>query len=332
MKRFLLIAFVLIILIGTGLFWLANELSPKSDAPLDASLESVNILPPQEKRSPAPLGQSTPAPSSANQTSPTINPSMKVGSIPKPDRPTIFQEQMLERGMLGVEAGAKRFAEEAYMLRQHADGSFELVSQGKIKFKFLLIDSEWRYTQAIRWESDWRPLSFALDMKGPLGFGNRQVQAQIDKSGAHIHSDGKDSERPVPDQPFFLLAFFSSFTALPQWVAKEKSDSFSLPVLGLGMRPTQEAKNRSSAPSPTTQIAFKKIGSVEIQDKKDPTKKMTVQRYDLASENFNSVLFVDGAHFIGLLSEPPDKSADKRFFVYREDLFPEGFTLAGQAR
>ncbi len=337
MKRFLIILGAVIFIIGGGIVGWNIYVGSQSSVPLEASLDSANSLLPvvsktTEKTQTEPPTSSTASPSTSSSSTSISDPASPSNTNPASTieeiKPTT--DRVVDQGTLTIEARNQRFAEEAYILKVLADGTFQLVSQGKIKFKIVLIDAEIRYSQAVQWGSDLRPSSFAVESKGPAGFGNRKIQALVKEATAQITSDGKPSERPVPSQPFFLLSMFSAYAILPQWLAKAARENFDIPVLTINLRGSeQESSNTQNrqGPPPTTQLTLKKLGPLEIQDKKDSAKTLLVEQYQAISNNLSSIVFVSKNQFIGLLSEPADKSSDRRFFIYRSDLFPNGFSV-----
>jgi hypothetical protein len=316
----------------------------QSSVPLEASLDAASsLLPVAPKSSSEATPQTNPPvvatpPNTSTESASTTDSSTTESTVEKTSATSIAKEalaqprtdQILDQGTLAIEARNQRFAEEAYILKELADGTFQLVSQGKIKFKIVLIDAEIRYSQAVQWNSDLRPNSFAVESKGPAGFGNRKIQALVKEKIAQITSDGQPSERAVPNEPFFLLSMFSAYAILPQWLAKMPGENLDIPVLTISLRGSESESNKNQnreGPPPATQITIKKLDSAEIQDRKDSSKILSVERYMAISNNISSIVFVAKNQFVGLLSEPAEKSSDRRFFIYRSDLFPNGFSV-----
>jgi hypothetical protein len=121
---------------------------------------------------------------------------------------------------------------------------------------------------------------------------------------------------------------FSSYSVIPQWLDKYGAVNLEIPVLTI--RGSEKNNDRQDGAPLTTRLSLKKIDTIQIQDQKDPARTLMVSRYAATSQTASSFVFIEGTRFIGLLSEPTDAASDRRFFIYRSDLFPTGFTA--QAR
>jgi len=247
--------------------------------------------------------------------------------------PAILQP---ESGTLAFEAQGQTLGEETYQLEPLATGGVKLSSSGYFAVKVFSTDVKFEYTQEIATTSDLRPSSFSLDFHGPLGLGNRSMNAQIEGGKAIISSGDKRQQIQVPQERFALLGMFSSYVLATQLIAG--SDHTRLTAfLAAGFEgPAQTPQDSSPLlfPLEVTKLPSRVIRDIATAQERE----VEVYRLQLGGEepqdpkNNDSEglrLLAANGEFLGLVGTSQDKERGS-FKIYRIDLFPQGFEIVSE--
>jgi hypothetical protein len=324
-----LILTVLLLLFG-GAWLLFEERGARSppdkglEEPISNEDSGFSPIPPP---TPAPT-TSAPASEEGPEAEPTEEPEPASGRPAEPSTPEAPVVES-ERGTLVFEAQGRKLGEETFKLKRLPTGEVQLTSQGSFLFRVLLVNVQFRYTQEIRWDSALSPRFLALQIKGPLGFGNRSLKVEIDESRRAVITSGEE-ERWVelPAERLALLGMFSSYVVLPRLIADE--ERVRLSVLGAeGFGGPRE--RRDPPPPPVFTVEIVRIDNVSVRS---GSIEWEVRRYLLKGADPNSdgdeegeeglrLLILDG-QLIGVVARSPERGS---FQVYRADLFPDGFEI-----
>jgi len=242
--------------------------------------------------------------------------------------PVVLKE---EAGRLVFEARGQKLGEESYQLKRLPSGEYQLSSTGYFSFKVLFVPTKFEYTQEILLSADLKPLSFSLEMKGPLGFGSQSVMMKIAGQKAFVTSGQQQSEIEIPTGRFVLLGMFSSYTLMPKLMTGQTQDHFTVLIIrGFG-GPRGQSRDSDRAPAPPFSIEIVKLESVKVRA---GGSEQEVEQYVLRMGNPSDsskpsrglrLLVADG-ELIGLIG-PPREASRGPFKVYRADLFPNGFEV-----
>jgi hypothetical protein len=249
------------------------------------------------------------------------------------ERQTSLPEGNVEIGRLVFEGQGKRLGEESYLLRRLESGKVQLTSTGTFAFQVLFVKLKFEYTQEINLDSDLRPISFALDMNGPLGFGNQKTEIKIEGDTAFISAGDEKREENIESDNTIILGMFSSYALIPKlFEVRANGDKANFKVLTSGGFGGREGRRReeastgaSSPPSPISFVEVERIGTVMI---KDVSKEIEIERYLIKTGNGESTLLAKDGELIGFIGQGPNGS----FVVYRADLFPKGFEMVADGK
>lgn len=250
-------------------------------------------------------------------------------------RPTSLAEEEVTTGRLVFDAQGKQLGEERYVLTKTALGEITLTSEGTFypPFKIPFITLKFSYNQQINLDSDLRPISFKLDMKGPLGFGSQKIEMQIEGDTAFISAGDERREESIDADNTVILGMFSSYALIPElFEARADGDKAIFEVLasggfggeGFGGEDGWERKETSTgAPPPSSGISSMEVERIGTTTIKAGSKEIEVERYLIKTGSGESILLVKDGELIGFIAQGPNGS----FFVYRADFFPTGFEM-----
>lgn len=299
MRRSLAVLAIVLLFLGIfsvmGLWWALGPGAPKEI--------SSTALPP--------LPSSPP--------SPPTSPPTPEATIPMPPEPPSPKVGLLDQGRLTIEGRGRQFATEEYSLKRLPTGELVLESQGRLTFKIAFINTQATFLQVMRFDAERRPLSYQLAINGPVGIGNRKVSALFHATEGLLSDGESESAVSLPQEPFLLLGMFSSYTVLALWA--DAPEPLSLKIISL------RGERRAGEPAPPTlTVTLERLGAVSLQA--PDGMHIAAEEYLLKSERFSLTFYRDGERFLGMRSVATEKEPEGSFFIYRSDLFPEGFTVS----
>ena len=217
-------------------------------------------------------------------------------------------------GRLVYEVDGKRAAEETYRLTRRPEG-IEITSAGTFSVKVLFVPVTVSFSQEIFLDSDFRPRSYNLEARGPLGFGNRRVSVSANGNEAQVRAGAEARTLAMPSGNAFFAGTLAAYAILPAlYAAWAEENSLVLFPVGTGGSP--------GAPSDAAAEEARVIAQEPIP--METTKGMLLlDRYRFQAGNFTGTLLAWGPEFVAFLGE-----GERAFTAYRADLFPKGIRLS----
>lgn len=309
MKKALI--FLLLLLTALGALWALR-------APL---LQWISPDPAQQAWSlraspaPAPVQSSAEEPLAAPLVQPVDDDASVAGAVVAPAR------TLPPSATLVMKIADRTFGQEQYAFTMLDDGTVEVFAEGEFSFEVAAIPISAGYRQLLRMNAQLQPLHYASELKGPFGFGNREVAIDFDGAEATMTSGQRQVQIALASADVLLINMFSTFALLPSLfdLGVEHATFTALDTGGFGEEAASDRPYRlgDMSLSQQTDIALKS-GDRTLQ----------VQRYRLdinGPQNGYELLFAQG-EWIGIQGRLHDDSGD--FIVYRSDLFPMGFPSA----
>lgn len=293
-KQLLVIGLIFfVIALGSGV-WLWWALSPGAPS-------ATTDLPPVP---PLPDAPEDPLPQAMPEPPPSVEP---VNALP------MIALGPIDEGTLAIEIRGQSIGTEHYTLERQEDGSLLLRSHGKLNFKIALFTVQATFAQVMTFTAERRPVSYQLALSGPLGVGDRKVSASFGASVGIVDDGQKRTEIVLPQEPFLLLGMFSSYALVPLWAQQNLPHKLKV----VSMR----GDRRDGGPE--IWVTLERLRSVHLRGAGAQT--LPAEEYLLKSERFNLKLYLSEERLLGLHNDSTDK--DQNFWLYRSDLFPEGFAV-----
>ncbi|MFB6285423.1 MAG: hypothetical protein ABEK03_02440, partial [Candidatus Bipolaricaulia bacterium] len=291
---------------------------PSSQPDTDEGTASPNGTPsdaeaPDESSSAsASRSSSTPSPSTAPKTEKT----QPVGVV--------------ERGELALEIDGDRFSEETYKLARREDGTHRLHSEGTFSVPVMVADVSFDYTQTIRLASAWQPRSYTFDLSGPLGFGNRHIEAEFNARSADVTRGGGDSEPQtyqLERDRSAIVGMLASYTLIPKLLGD--ADVVNLSAMVVSFRGEDGPSDDKLAIVP---LRIQRAGPAKIRpasggDAIDVTHVELTFNVGSSKEASPPLdVYIQGDRFLALHGRFSEESSP--FRIYDLERFPDGFETA----
>ena len=319
-----------------------NGISPSTDTPASASQPPKGTASPttddsdETSTSPEadpsdPDERSAPTETSSGTDDPQPTPTDTDESTETPSSPPEQSERVgiVKQGRLALEIDGRQFSEETYELTRNEDGTYRLDSSGTFSVPVMVTDISFNYTQTIRLEPQWQPRGYTFDLKGPLNFGNRHVEAEFDDDLARITQG--DATEPQTYQlerrRYAVIGMLASYTLLPKLLGE--NESVQLSTMVVSFRGEDGPGNDNLAIVPLT------LARVGPDDIVDPSRGETLEVTRLTM-TFNADspedatppldLYVRNDQFLALYGRFSQDSPP--FRIYDLARFPDGFDTA----
>jgi len=222
-------------------------------------------------------------------------------------------------GTLVYTAEGRDLGREDYTLTVGPEG-VALSSTGQFSVRLLVVPIRVRFTQEARLDSALRPVSYALDVRAPLG-RSQTVTVEVEGGTAVATSDEEVTEVELEDGPALFLGMFSSFAVLPALVAGTPDEVIEYQVLllgGPGSRDDAGDTTNGQAGAVSLRITALGARSVLAGDRR-----IRVDTYRVETAMGASLLLARDREFLGIhMGE-----GSEAFQAYRADYFPGGFEL-----
>jgi len=221
-------------------------------------------------------------------------------------------------GTLVFTSGGRPFGQETYTLRVSERGGIRLETSGVFSFKVLFATVRITFEQALQAKRNGQLVSYTLETKGPLGFGNQAIETRVENETAVIAQGDETRRVPIVPERTFVLGTFSTYAILPILLAGHGDAPTTYEILMFGGPPGARRDEEGSGALPEMTVTGASTALLRIEDRE-----LRAERYEIRSEMGPSSLLARDDEFLGLLAEGPD--AD--LLVYRSDFLPNGIDL-----
>ena len=220
----------------------------------------------------------------------------------------------IQVGRLVYEVDGKRAAEETYRLTRRPEGT-EINSVGSFSVKALFVPVRVNFSQEIFLDSDFRPRSYKLEARGPLGFGNRRVSVSVNGNEAQVTAGDEARTLALPSGNAFFVGTLAAYAILPALYAALAGET------GLVLVPV----GTGGGPGATSGAVAGEVRVIAQEPIPMETTKgrLLLDRYRIQTGNFTGTLLAWGPEFVAFLGE-----GERTFTAYRADLFPKGIRLS----
>jgi hypothetical protein len=307
--RVLLVILGILAAVGVGSWWALPQFWSPPDAPgigavgTDAPLDDLFA------------GPATP---SGGEERPSADP-----TVDGTDKQAPGLGLTRERGRLALQIDGERMGEEVYELSRRPDGGVELVSRGRFSLKVWFATVSFNYTQRVHMTDNLQPDRYRLDLNGPLGLGNRHIQAAVSERRARINTGSATQTVSLPEGPVAFIGVLASYAFTPKLIADRSRQSVTAVVF--------DVRDPDPAPGeavPTVPLEITRRGSARLSGV-DGGPSMETARYRLAladEPESELIMYARDGTFLGLkgrfrADEPP-------FRIYRADRLPGGFSVS----
>ncbi len=238
----------------------------------------------------------------------------------------------MERGELALEIDGDRFSEETYELTRREDGTHRLRSEGTFSVPVMVADVTFDYTQTIRLASAWQPRGYAFDLNGPLGFGNRHIEAEFDASSVRVTQGDADEPKTyqLERTRSAVIGMLASYTLLPKLLGDAESAKLSTMVVSFRGEDGPSDDNLA-----VVSLTVQRGESTEIVDpSRDETLSVThlTMTFNANAEGDASPpldIYVQDDRFLALYGRFSQDSPP--FRIYDMERFPKGFSVPADA-
>lgn len=272
-------------------------------------------FPPLAEAPSVPEGQppaSEEPPASEDVVIPDLPPKARVpGDVPPEGTRSpreVLSSGYVQAGKLTYEWNGRRVAEEAYRLERLPSGELLLLSETSFAVRIALLNVRLAFIQEVRLDEGFGPLLYRLEVRGPLGVGNRRFTVAVEGERALADTGDGRHEVPVPRGPVVFLGTAASYAVLPALHrAWADGDLLRLHVLG--------ERGPGAAPaSGAVELAF--AGTVEIVSGQQT---LWLERYQVRAGAFRGMLLAQDLEFVAFVGD-----GERPLTVWRSDLFPRG--------
>ena len=320
LRRLLFVLAVLGVVAGGGLIavWVSAPPEPEPTAVKDI---------PHEWLAPSPVAEAGPAeraadggdPRSDGPRGPDTAAHAHEGHLPPTHVPLAPYSSS---GSLAYSARGGVLGQERYTLTIGSEG-VSLSSTGHFTVRLLLLPVRVTFTQGAVLDGQFRPVSYALDVRAPVGRG-RAIAAPVEGERVTMTRGDERSEVDLAPGPAVILGMFSSLAILPALVAGSPDGAAEFQVLLFGGPPSSGAgegrTGPSAQPADRATVRIESLGERAILAGGN---RIVVDAYRLRSALGDTLLLARGREFLGArMGEGSDA-----LYVYRADYFPRGFVL-----
>jgi len=295
-------------LIGVGTWWALPQLWSTPDAP---AIAAVDTDPPLDDLWVSPQVE---APPSESPSSPGVPEGEEI--------PDAGLGLTRERGRLALQIDGERIGEEVYELSRRPQGQVELASRGRFSLNVWLATVTFRYTQHVHMDPEWHPERYQLDLTGPLGLGNRHIQAELSEQQAQIKTGSHAHMVSLPDGPVTFIGVLASYAFLPKLIADR--DRHRVTAIVFDVREPDPSPEQAI---PAVPVEITRQGSTTL-DSVDGNESVETARYgmDIIDEPVSELtMYAQRDTFVALEGRfSPDEPP---FRIYRIDRLPGGFTV-----
>ena len=230
-----------------------------------------------------------------------------------------------ERGRLALRIDGERMGEEVYELSRRPEGGMTLASRGRFSLKVWFATVSFNYTQRVHMDAGLQPERYRLDLNGPLGVGNRRIQAEVKEREARIDTGSGTQAVSLPEGRVAFIGVLASYAFTPKLIADRSSQSVTAVVFDV-----REPDPAPGEAVPTVPLEITRQGSARLSGV-DGGPSLETARYRLAladEPESELIMYARDGTFMGLkgrfrADEPP-------FRIYRADRLPGGFTATSR--
>jgi len=294
--------------------------APSSAEPQTPSAQPSSQPEPDETPSDAEAPDDSSSASSSNSSSP---PSSSKAPSTEQTQPV----GVVERGQLALEIDGDRFSEETYELARQEDNTHRLHSEGTFSVPVMVADVSFDYTQTIRLASAWQPRGYTFDLSGPLGFGNRHIEAEFDAGSAEVTRGGGDSELQtyqLERDRYAIVGMLASYTLIPKLLGDADAVDLSAMVVSFRGEDGPSDDNLAIVPLRILRAGPATIRPASGGDAIDVTHvelTFNVGSSEEASPPLD--VYIEGDRFLALHGRFSEDSSP--FRIYDLKRFPDGF-------
>ena len=291
--------------IPLALVAIAAALLLLSDSDPEATLTSIDVrdLPTEwtSEESEFSAGVDTPEPTDAE---------MSTGP------PTVDSIGLPLSGTLVMSGDGELFGEEAYEVSLQ-DGAVVLKASGEFWFTALIATITIGFEQTLEMDRTLRPRWLTASFDGPLRF-DRELRADVGTSSISVVA-GDDVRRiDLRKDDVFVVNTFSTYALLPLvFELRQPEGRIDFETLLLGGPPSAE-DDADADGLPMMRVERVDDGVIRYQDRE-----LTVDRYVIAGDTGEMILYARGVELLGVTAGGEDGS----LFVYRADYFDGGFDV-----
>jgi len=222
-------------------------------------------------------------------------------------------------GQLAIFANGQRIGSESYAIRTDSN-QVDLESVGFFEFRVVIATVRAAFTQSLQSVAG-APTSYSYELDAPFG-RSTVVEASAEGSALRVSRNNETVRMPIPTEGALVLGSFASYAVLPSLLGDlAVGDRWASAVFVLGGRPgSQEAQGE----------ALQTLRIVRGQDERIRFGEslVTIEAYHVDSPSGGATLFAQGAEFLAFIATGENGSLR----VWREDIFPDGFDVAGNAQ
>ena len=222
-------------------------------------------------------------------------------------------------GQLAIIANGERIGSETYAIRVEGE-QIDLESVGLFKFRVVIATVRATFTQSLQSVAR-EPMSYAYELDAPLG-RSAAIEASAEGDVFRVNRNGETTRIPIPNEGALVLGSFSSYAVIPSLLSDLAiGDRWASAVFALGGRPGSQ--------QPEGEV----LQTLRILRGQDEQIRLgeslaTIEAYHVESPSGGAILYAKGAEFLAFIAEGENGSLR----VSREDIFPDGFDVAGNAQ
>jgi len=222
-------------------------------------------------------------------------------------------------GQLAIFANGQRIGSESYAIRTEND-QVDLESVGFFEFRVVIATVRAAFTQSLQSVAG-APTSYTYEVDAPFG-RSIEIEALAEGSALRVSRGNETVRMPIPTEGALVLGSFASYAVLPALLGDlAVGDRWASAVFVLGGRPgSQEAQGE----------ALQTLSIVRGQDEQIRLGEslVTIEAYHVDSPSGGATLYAKGAEFLAFIAQGENGSLR----VSREDIFPDGFDVVGNAQ
>jgi len=222
-------------------------------------------------------------------------------------------------GHLTIIANGQQIGSESYAIRVEGD-QVDLDSVGLFEFRVVIATMRATFTQSL--QSVARvPMSYAYELNAPLG-RSAAIEASAEGDVFRVNRNGETTRIPIPSEGALVLGSFASYAVLPSLLGDLAiGDRWASAVFVLGGRPGSQQPEGEVLQ--TLRIVRGQDGHIRLGESL-----ATIEAYHVDSPSGGATLYAKGAEFLAFIAEGENGSLR----VSREDIFPDGFDVAGNGQ
>jgi len=222
-------------------------------------------------------------------------------------------------GQLAIIANGERIGSETYAIRVEGE-QIDLESVGLFEFRVVIATMRATFTQSLQ-IIERAPTSYIYELDAPLG-QSAAIEASAEGDVFRVSRNGEMARIPIPNEGALVLGSFASYAVLPSLLCDLAiGDRWASAVFVLGGRPG------SQQPEGGILQTLRIVRGRDEQIRLGESLAM-IETYHVDSPSGEATLHSKGAEFLAFIAEGDNGSLR----VLREDIFPDGFDVAGNAQ